>query len=209
MIIEHIICFTITSNSLCFQCNCSYQLHDLLLKIKCILYFVHIVEVNSKDAMPIHFAPIINLEKQYLHSHTTMLFLICIFPPSHAHSSLLILLPLSLILSDTLQLSIPCITLSPQSAPNSSPLPSPFLPLSTHLHDRAWICGPPRYHIYAVGIFGNFHVSKSLPALTYGYTRGHFFVYWMPSIVRTLLHFRCVGRGVKEAFPSPSLLQMK
>ena len=74
----------------------------------------------------IHFAPIINPEKPYLHSHTTMLFLICIFPPSHAHSSPLILLPLSLkyyrILFNSVSLVSP---LSPQNAPNSSPLPSP------------------------------------------------------------------------------------
>ena len=126
----------------------------------------------------IHFTLIINPEKPYLHSHITMLFLICIFPPSHAHSSLLILLPLSLIYDQILFNSVSFVSPpSPQSAQSSSLLPSPFLLLSTCLHDRARICGPLRYHIYAVGILGNFHVSKSLPALTNGYVRGHFFVY--------------------------------
>ena len=128
----------------------------------------------------IHFSPIINPEKPYLHSHTTMLFLICIFPPSHAHSSLLILLPLSLIYYHILFNSVSFVSPpTPQSAPSSSPLPYLFLPLSTRLHDWAWTCGPPRYHINALGILGNFHVLKSLPALTNGYVRGHFFVYWI------------------------------
>ena len=57
------------------------------------LYFVHFIEVNSKDAMQNRFCTYNQSSKPYLRSHTTTLFLIRIFLPLHAHSSLLILLP--------------------------------------------------------------------------------------------------------------------